>query len=198
MPRNVIKAHGFEVEIEDTSIRKRYSKQMYGRAVNKALRVVAIDYSNRLFKGFKAQGVDPRSARTGYWPKLKIPAGITRKGGRTKRGKILKKSGAYLKSAQPKAAIIKITGSADKKKVTINYPGLPKYAKYHEQQGNKKGFTTQIATAQQAAFLRSIGFFGAHEGSIIKLPARRVFVYPPSWKGVSTRIFKRELAKLWS
>lgn len=195
---STITAPGFQVTIDDSEIRRLFSKQRFGRAVNNALRAVGRDYANRVFLGFKAQGVDPRSGAKGFWPKLKIPAGITRKGGRTKRGKILKKSGAYLKSIQPKNAVIRIRGNPNQKTMSVSYRQLPAYAKYHEQVGNTAGFTTQIATAAQAALLRALGFLGAHEGSVITLPTRRVFVYPPTWRGVSARIFNRELAKLWS
>ena len=190
MPSTVT-APGFQVEIDDTELRQRFSRQRFGRAVNNALRAVGVDYANRLFDGFKAEGVDPQSGRKGFWPKLKIPAGPTRAGGRTKRGKILKKSGAYLKSVEPKNARIVIRGNPDNKTMSVRYDQVPDYAQYHETG------VRQTASARQAAFLRHLGYLGAHEGSIINMPARRVFVYPPTWRGVSARIFKRELAKLW-
>lgn len=194
MPKT-INAPGFQVTIDDSELRRKFSKQRFGRGVNNSLRAVGIDYANRVFAGFKAQGVDPRSGAKGFWPKLKIPAGITRKGGRTKKGKILKKSGAYLKAVQSKNAVIRIRGNPDQKTMSVAYKQLPEYAEHHEQEGNTAGFTTQVATAAQAALLRQLGFAGAHEGSIITLPARRVFVYPPTWRGVSARIFKREMVK---
>lgn len=201
MPRHkkvILVAPAFEVEIDSTFLLDRFSKNRWRVQVKKALRAVGIDYAQRVQKGFIAQGVDPRTGRKSFWPKLKIPTGITRKGGRTKRGKILKKSGKYLKAVAPKNARIIIRGNDNDVTMQVSYPTLPDYAQYHEQQGNAAGFTTQIATKKQAAFLRGLGYLGAHEGSIITLPARRVFVYPPTWKGVSARLFKKVLAKLWS
>ena len=201
MPRRkkvILVAPAFEVEIDTTQLLDRFSKNRWRTQVRKALKEVGIDYAERVHKGFIAQGVDPRTGRKQFWPKLKIPAGITRKGGRTKKGKILKKSGKYLKAVAPKNARIIIRGNDNDVLMQVAYPRLPDYAQHHEQQGNAQGFTTQIATKKQAAFLRGLGYLGAQEGSIITLPARRVFVYPPTWKGVSARLFKRVLAKLWS
>lgn len=194
----VIVAPVFEAEIDNTALLEQFSKRKVRRQINQALREVGEDYAQRIFKGFAAQGVDPRSGRKGFWPKLKIPSGLTRKGGRTKRGKILKKSGAYFKSVSPKNARVVIRGSDNDVGMTVKYAGIPKYAQYHEQQGNNAGFTVQIATAKQAAFLRSLGYRGAKVGSPITLPARKVFVYPPTWRGVHARLFKRVLSKLWS
>src|SRR5690606_35287047 len=92
-------------------------------------------------------------------------------------------------------ATVVIRGASNALLLQLAYKRLPKYAKHHEQEGNSQGYTTQAATARQAAFLRYLGFRGVHEGSIITLPARRVFVYPPSWKGVHARLFARVFRK---
>lgn len=196
--KTIVNAGVFEAEFDNTVLLERFGKQRFRVAVNNALRAVGGDYAKRVFEGFAKQGVDPRSGRGGFWPKLKIPSGATRKGGRTKRGKILKKSGKYFKSISPKNARVVIKGNDNNKSMTVRYRGLPKYAHHHEQAGNQAGFTKQIATAKQAGLLRALGYRGAHAGSVIILPARRVFVYPPTWKGVHAKLFKKVLSKLWS
>jgi hypothetical protein len=185
----------FEVELDKTRLDTRFSQNNFTRATKKALRVVGDDYAKRVHEGFKAEGVNPKTGVGKFWPKLQIPKGPTKKGGRTKRGKILKKSGTYLKATHPENASILIRGSGNTVLVQVVWRRLPVYAQYHEQQGNAKNYTTQLATARQAAFLRYLGFRGVSEGSIITLPARRVFVYPPIWKGVHARMYARELKK---
>lgn len=178
----------FEVEVNTDGL-TRFASNRMKVATNKALDAVGRDYAKRVLAGFKAEGVDPRSGRTGYWPKLKIPSGPTKKGGRTSRGKILKKSGKYLQAVgQPSIVLRSKQGGAG---VQTAFRNLPAYAQYHEQQGNAVGYTQQKASAKQAAFLRYLGFRGVHEGSIITLPARRVFVYPPTWRAASKRLFQR-------
>src|SRR5690606_1544107 len=95
----------------------------------------------------------------------------------------------------PRNATVVIRGASNALLLQLAYRRLPKYAKYHEQEGNSQGYTKQAATARQAAFLRYLGFRGVDEGSIITLPARRVFVYPPSWKGVDARFGGRGFIK---
>lgn len=195
MPNIVLASPAFDVEVDMSTLESRAKKNAHRVAVRKALRKVGEDYARKIHEGFKREGIDPKSARPKYWPPLKIPSGPTKKGGRTKRGKILKKSGKYLKATSPKNASIIIRGTGNTVSMQIAYRKLPHYAQYHEQQGNPQGYTTQTATAKQAAFLRYLGYRGVHEGSIITLPARRVFVYPPSWKGVHKRLFIREFRK---
>lgn len=195
MRNTVLVAPAFEVEVDLSKLRSLAKKNAHIRAMKKAMRLVGEDYARKIHEGFKKQGINPRNARPNYWPKLVIPKGPTKKGGRTKRGKILKKSGAYLKATNPRSASIVVRSSSDSVLLKVSYRKLPEYAKYHEQQGNAQGYTQQTATAKQAAFLRYLGFRGVHEGSVITLPARRVLVYPPSWKGVHKRLFIREFKK---
>lgn len=193
MPNKVLHTPTFEIEVNTKPLDRMARKVL--KATRNALRKVGLDYAKKIHEGFKREGINPINARGGHWPKLKIPSGPTKKGGRTKRGKILKKSGDYLKATSPRNASITVRGSGGKMVMKIAYKKLPSYAKYHEQVGNSKGYTQTVATARQAAFLRFLGFRGVSKGSIITLPARRVFVYPPSWRGVHKRLFLREIKK---
>jgi hypothetical protein len=179
----------FRYEIDTRGLSK--NTRRVTRAMRLGVKAVGEDYAKRIHEGFKKEGIDPASARGKYWAPLVIPSGMTRKGGRTKRGKILKKTGAYLKSTHPSLAKLLIRVESNTVSLRLRYNKLPPYAKYHEQEGNAAGFTTQVATAKQAAFLRYLGYRGVWEGTVITLPARRVFVYPPSWRGVHARLFAR-------
>lgn len=195
MAKVILAAPAFQVELDKSNLETRFDRNNFTRASKAAMRAVGEDYARRVHEGFKQEGINPRTGSPKFWPKLQIPAGPTKKGGRTAKGKILKKSGRYLKATHPDNASIIIRSSGDNLLLQVAYRRLPDYAQYHEQQGNPLGYTTQIATAKQAAFLRYLGFRGVHEGSIITLPARRVFVYPPTWRGVSARIFQRVFKK---
>lgn len=195
MPKKVIQTPVFEYEIDSTNLHRKANTSKFDAAAKAGLHAVGDDYAKRIHDGFKREGIDPASGRGKFWPPLVIPSGPTRKGGRTKRGKILKKTGEYLKSVHPSNAKIVIQTGSNTLSLRLKYNKLPKYAKYHEQEGNPAGFITQIATARQAAFLRYLGFRGVHEGSTITLPARRVFVYPPTWRGVHARLFARVFAR---
>lgn len=187
MPKKVITASPvFEIDLDTSKLRTRLAKNNFRIAANKAAKAVGEDYAKRIHEGFKKEGVDPRTARTGYWQPLVLAKGM-------KRHKILRQSGKYFQATHPRNASVQIKNTGEGVSIGVAYRSLPKYAKYHEQKNNPKNYTVQTATARQAGFLRWLGYRGVHTGTVITLPARRVLVYPPSWKGVHAKLFAKIL-----
>lgn len=185
MPKKLITASPvFQIALDTGNLKTRLARNKVVIAANKAAKAVGEDYAKRVHEGFKAEGVDPRSGRQGYWPKLVLAPGM-------RKHKILRQSGKYFEATHPRNAKVITRATDNGVAIGVAYKSFPKYARYHEQLGNRTGYTVQTATARQAGFLRHLGYRGVHQGSKIVLPARRVLVYPPTWKGVHAKLFAK-------
>jgi phage gpG-like protein len=191
-----------EIEFDDSAFRARFSPERIHRASVLAMKAVGLRVLEHTREGFLVGGWNPENGDPGFWPKKKIPEGgagtkATDSKGNKRRarvaeagkrgGNILYDTGRYFNS-------INLTvdeGVNPEARVGTNV----EHAKYHEQPGNEAGFTTQVATSKQAAFLRALGYSKVWKGTVITLPARRVFVMPKPLVAEIHEIYREEFSK---
>lgn len=183
------------IEFDDSAFRARFSPERIQRAAVRAIKAVGVRVLEHTREGFVVGGWNPETGEPGFWPKKKTTeGGATDSKGNKRRsraaaegkrgGNILYDTGRYFNS-------INLTVEEGAEPAAFIGTNV-EYARYHEQVGNEAGFTQQTATSKQAAFLRALGYAGVHKGSVITLPARRVFVMPKPLREEVTEIYREE------